>query len=892
MKLLEMRAYDGCSIYSYHPVIKLVVDLEEFAEIATDSLDSFIVFLLELLPSLFEHGCCFGQPGGFVERLKEGTYLGHVIEHVALELQCLSGSSVKFGKTRESEQPGIYNVVFGYNCKPVGIRAGQIAFDLVNSLAWRKQFDLGQGLKELEQLTREYSLGPSTNSIIRKAKERGVPFFRLNDYSLIQLGYGCNQKRIQATITGYTSCIGVDIAGDKNLTKKLLAEIGIPVPDGGVVCTEEAALELAKEVGFPLVVKPCDGNQGKGVALDLNSEKEVLSAFAIANNYSPRIIVEKYIQGKHYRVLVVGDRVVAVSERIPAHVVGTGENTVKELIELENQSPDRGEDHEKPLTKIKIDPVVLMVLARQNLTLKYIPQAGEVVFLRENANLSTGGSAIDATDSIHPYNSELAFRIAKQIGLDIAGIDLVAQDIGSPVKEGTGAVIEVNAAPGIRMHHYPISGKPRDAAGAIIDYLYPPGSPSRIPLIAVSGTNGKTTTVRLLSYILNLAGHRVGMAGTGGVFIDGKCLLEGDATGSSSAKMVLKNTEVTAAVLETARGGLIRSGLAFDYCDIAVITNISPDHLGQDGVESLDDLVFIKALILERTKRDGYCILNADNKYVLKMTKRSRGQICFFSTEGDNLVVRHHLGVGGRAVFIKDETIIYAEGNKTVSLLKIRDIPITMGGRAKHNLENALAAIAAALCLQLKPEIILRGVTQFKPDFEHNPGRLNLIESGGVKILIDYGHNIAGYEAVLNYVRQLNPTRLLGVIGVPGDRRDEDIQQVGFAAGKRIDYLFIKEDQDPRGRSSGEVAQILFRGAQQAGKTEREMETILNEGQAITAALNKARKGELVVIFYENFELVKRIIAQYRGEKFKGQGLSLEKIALNDGLFAEQNVIG
>jgi len=890
MKLLEIRAFDGCSIYSYHPVIKMLVDLGEYREIPTNKIVDFVNRLLYLLPSLFEHECSLGYPGGFVERLKEGTYLGHVMEHIAIELQCLTGAQVKFGKTRETKQAGVYRIVFSYDCKPVGIRAGEIAFELVNALAQGKRYDLERELRNLKELAKRYSLGSSTDVIVRRAKERGIPVSRLNNLSLVQLGYGCNQKRIQATVTGNTSCIGVDIACDKNLTKEILSSAGIPVPYGGVVSSEEEALELAKQIGFPVVVKPCEGNQGKGVTLDLNSEKEVLSAFSIANTYSSKIIVEKYISGKHYRILVVGDKVVAVSERIPAHVIGDGKRTVKELIELENQNPNRGDGHEKPLTKIKIDPVVLMVLARQNLTLKYIPKAGEIVFLRENANLSTGGIAKDVTDFIHPYNSDLAVRIARQIGLDVAGIDIVAEDISFPVKEGTGAVIEVNAAPGIRMHHYPASGKPRDAAGAILDYLFPPGSSFTIPIVAITGTNGKTTTTRLISHILALTGHRVGMTSTDGVFIGGKCVLEGDTTGPKSAQLVLRDPTVTAAVLETARGGLIRSGLAFDYCDVSIITNISEDHLGQDEVETVEDLIYVKALLLERTKPKGYCILNADDKHVLKLVERSKGQICFFSRKGDNIIVRRHLGIGGKAVFVKDGIILYAEGEKVQPIINVNAIPLTMKGKAIHNVENALAAIAGLLCLKIGIDKIVKGLTEFKPNFEHNPGRLNIVEMGGVKIIIDYGHNIAGYQATINYARHLKPTRLIGVIGVPGDRKDESVEKIGELAGAGFDYLVIKEDQDLRGRIPGEIAAILEKGAQKGGKGRDEMEIVLNEGEAVKTALDKARKGDVVVIFYEDFELVREAVYQYPREKFKGQPISYDKIAVNKGLMVEQGI--
>lgn len=871
MRITGVRALDGPNIHCYRPVVEMILDLEGYDARPTSEVKGFNDRLLAAFPALDTHHCSLGYPGGFVERLREGTLAGHVVEHLALELQVLAGSMVSYGKTRRGDRPGIYRVIYEYEVKEAALSAGQAAASLVFDLLEGRDVDPGAAVEGIRRLVGRHGLGPSTRAIVHAAAARDIPVMRLNDRSLIQLGYGRYQKRIQATMTGFTSCIGVDVAKDKTLAKRMLLEAGIPVPAGGVARTVEEAIALAHRVGYPVVIKPHNGNQGKGVTLNLTTDAEVRAAFSLALNYSDEIIVEKYIPGKHYRLLVVDGRVVAASRRIPAQVAGDGEHTIRELVEAVNADPRRGEGHERPLTRIKIDPVVLMVLARQGFTPDSVPPAGQVVMLRENANLSTGGTAVDAADGIHPDNLNLATRATRIIGLDVAGIDVVAESLSSPIRANGGAIIEVNAAPGIRMHHHPAEGQPRDAAGAIVDYLFPPGAPRRVPVVAVTGTNGKTTTTRMIAHILETHGLRVGMTTTDGVYIGGHCVLAGDTAGPRSARLVLQDPEVEAAVLETARGGIIRSGLAFDRCDVAVLTNIADDHLGQDGVESLEDLVHVKGLLLEVVAQDGFGILNADDPMVVQAASLLRGRPVYFSQEEDNLWVRVNLSEGGMGVYVKNGSLVLARGPQEKRLLPLRDIPATCQGRAAHNAQNALAAAAACLALGIAPATIRQGLSTFGTDPRQNQGRLELLERDGLRILVDYGHNAAAYEATLRTARQLGASRLIGVIAVPGDRRDDSIINLGRSAGRGFDYIVIKEDHDLRGRRPGEVAALLKRGVLEAGFPDEHLEIVSPEGAAVQRALSLAGDGDLVVIFYEKYltvmEAIDRAVREGAGRR-------------------------
>ncbi len=863
MRILEIRAYEGLNIHSHKPVVEMWLDLGEYRELETKAITGFNDRLLALFPGLWEHHCALGKPGGFVERLKEGTLLGHVVEHVALELQTLAGMSVTYGKTRQSKTPGVYRVVVSYRSKEAGIKAVRAAVRLVEAVLEDKEYDPEEEVRKIKNVALRTGLGPSTAAIAGAAKERGIPVLRLSEeLSLLQLGYGKYQKRVQATVTQGTGCIAVDLACDKTLTKKILSEAGVPVPAGILARTRAEALRAAERLGYPVVVKPRNGNQGKGVSLNLTSEKEVNAAFELAKNYGETVIVEKFVPGKHYRVLVVGDQVVAASERIPAQVVGDGEHTIRELIVLTNQDPQRGEEHEKPLTKIKIDPVVLMVLARQNLTMNYIPEKGEKVRLRENANLSTGGTAVDVTDEIHPENSWLAVRAARLIGLDVAGVDLVARDIATPITPSNGAVIEVNACPGIRMHHYPSKGKARDAGRAIVDYLFPPGIPSRIPVVSITGTNGKTTVTRLVSHILREAGLTPGMTTSDGIYIGEKRVLAGDTTGPRSARVVLTDPTVDVAVLETARGGILRGGLGYDQSEVGVLLNVTEDHLGQDEIDTLEQLVDVKSLVLEAVRIGGWVVLNANDSRLLQLKDRvcRKRRLLYFSAAEGNLTIHKHLAQGGSAVYIKNEHVVMGDKNEEVALLRVTEIPITHQGKVAHNIENAVAAVAVARALGIDREVIKRGLMTFTS----NPGRFEFEDINGVKLVIDYGHNEAGYTRVLQAVAQLKPARKVGVIGVPGDRCDESIRKVGKLAGRGFDFIYIKEDQDLRGRKPGEVAGLLAEGALEVGMKEDEMEIILSEAEAVGTALRRAGPGDLVVVFHEKLDRVKKAVAEFK----------------------------
>ncbi|HHU31650.1 MAG TPA: cyanophycin synthetase [Clostridia bacterium] len=867
MDILSIRAIEGRNIYCRRPVIVLSLRLGQYNECFTDQIEDFNVRLLKQLPGLSEHYCSKGRPGGLVERLYEGTLLGHVIEHVALELQYQTGSDVSYGKTRFQAEPDVYDVIYEYQVKEVGLLAGKMAFGLVKSILEDNSWNLEDNLAELTKTMAKFALGPSTKAIIDACQKRNIPVMRLDSGSFLQLGYGSKQKRVQATITENTSCLAVDIAGDKMLTKKLLGEAGIPIPQGCITENLEEALLEAKSFGRAVVIKPCNGNQGKGVVLNLQTPQEITAAFQVAKNYSNQILVEEHITGRHYRVLVVNGKIAAVAERKPTYVIGDGQHTIKELINIINQDPARGIGHEKPLTKISIDPELILVLTKQGLSLDYIPEEGEKVNLRENANLSTGGVAIDVTDSIHKHNAELVLRAVDIIGLDVAGVDLVTPDISRPMDQDGGAIIEINAAPGIRMHHYPVEGQPRNAGQAIVDYLFPnPGDNGRIPIAVITGTNGKTTTTRLLAFMGKKSGHIVGYTTTSGVFIGENCIIEGDTTGPKSAQAVLKDKRVTLGVLETARGGILRGGLGYDLADIAVVTNISEDHLGQDGINTLEELADVKALVLEALPKTGTAVLNADDPLVTAMAKKTEAQIIYFSRSSDNITVRRHLGAGGKAVFIKNKSVILAEGTTTIKLIDVSNIALTKGGMVSYNVENALAAICAGIGLGFELQVIINSLKEFGLQAHHNPGRLEVYEINDVTIVLDYGHNPAGYEEVFAWIKTLQCSKIHGVIGVPGDRWDETIKKAGSIAAKHCHYLYVKEDADLRGRKPGEVAELLLEGALNEGKEPLHYFIKYQELEAFKMALENSEPGDLVVVFYEKLEPILEYLKDWSGK--------------------------
>lgn len=866
MKILDTRVYRGPNYWLYKPAINMTVDLEELEAYPTHLLGDFVDRLLALVPSLDDHHCSLGRPGGFVERLRDGTWLGHVMEHLALELQCLAGTYVTQGKTRGTGQDGQYFVIFQYGQEDVGIEAANLALRLIQFLlpenlpsampaAERATFDLVREKEDLARMAVRLAFGPSTASLVKAAEERGIPWLRLNEHSLVQFGHGKYQKRIQATITSQTSHIGVEVAQDKQLTNKLLEDAGLPVPRQRVVRSAEGAVQAARRLRYPLVVKPLDASHGRGISIGLTTEEEVQVAFAQAQEYRSYVIVEELVPGSDHRVLVINGEVVAVSERVPGHVVGDGQHTVAELVEIVNSDPRRGVGHENVLTKLEIDHQAERCMEKAGVNLETVLEAGQVLYLRSTGNLSTGGTAIDRTDVIHYENAQIAIRAAKIVGLDVAGIDFIIPDISRPVSEVGGGIVEVNAAPGFRMHVAPSEGTPRDAAGPVIDMLFPAGTPSRIPLAALTGTNGKTTTARMTGHILKMAGYHVGMTSTDGIYIDGERVLRGDMTGPKSARMVLRDPTVDAAVLETARGGILREGLGYDEVDVGAILNISADHLGLRGIDTLEEMAKVKSLIIEVIKRDGWAVLNADDPLVAKLVTRTRAKPFYFSFDPANPLVREQVQVGGRAIVVEkgvngDMVTLYDKG-RHIPLLWTHLIPATLEGRAKFNVANAMAAAALAYSLGISIENIRQGLRTFTTSFYQTPGRLNVFDEHPFRVILDYGHNPAAVSNLIDVVRQLpREGKAICVISVPGDRREVDAREIGRLLGAGVfDQIIIKEDTSLRGRKEGEMPGYIREGLAEAGFAESNIHYTRHEREAIAMALDGAQRGDLVMVF-------------------------------------------
>lgn len=860
MQIMSSRSIEGPNIYSHNPVLKVTVDIGDYEEIASNALEGFVQRLLQQLPGLYRHHCSRGREGGFAERLHEGTYLAHIFEHVAIELQYQAGHAVSFGKTRSTGQYGIYDVIIGCQATAVSEEATRQALKLLHAVLNSEEFSLESALIRLRALVEQQTLGPSTRAILAAAEQRGIPVRRVADTDLLVLGYGCRQKRIWATISGQTSALAVDLAGDKFLTKIFLRQGGLIVPDGQVVRSLPEAEQVFSELSGLVAVKPLTGNHGRGVTLRVETAADLRQAFARAQLYGKEVLLEEYVVGREYRLCIVGGNMVAAAERIPAYVVGDGRHTVAELVEKVNQDPRRGEGHTKELTRIMIDEEAKRVLSRQGFAVSDIPAAEQLLYIRDTANLSTGGTSVDVTAIVHPVNRAVAEQAARLIGLDVAGVDLVTDDITKPMEPGRGAVLEVNAAPGIRMHHYPAAGTSQPVAERILDTLFPPGTDGRIPIIAVTGTNGKTTITRMISRIWQEAGYTVGMTTTDGVYLNTTCRQRGDTTGPDSARMVLDDPQAEVAVLETARGGLLRGGLAFDHCDVAIITNITEDHLGQDGIETLDDLVFIKSLLAEVVKPHGFVLLDADDVFSAQIARRAAGQIVYVSQQPNSLLLRRHLGIGGRGFFVEKQMLYAACGSTREAIVGIQDIPAAWGGKAAHNVQNALMAAAACYLLRIPPGLILQGLNAFA----ENPGRLTMLRSGDITVCVDYAHNPAGYRALIATVRQWPARHLIGVIAAPGDRRDDVTIAMGRIAGAAFSYIYIKEDSDLRGRQPGETASLLQQGVLASGFPAQRLAVVLTEYEAVTAALAHAQAGDLVVICYEHFEVVMSAIQAHR----------------------------
>jgi cyanophycin synthetase len=870
MRVLEQRTYVGPNLYATFPVIRLTVDLGPLEDRPSDSIEGFVDRLVAAVPSLGEHGCSYGEPGGFVRRLREdgGTWMGHVFEHLAIEIQNLCGTPVTFGKTRGAGPVGHYHVVYEYEEAWVGEQAGALALRLLHHLipealrpgvADEPDFDFTRELEDLIRGSQRRALGPSTASLVRAGRDRDIPWLRLNRHSLVQFGHGKHQKRIQATVTSETRHIAVDIASDKEMTNKILADLGLPVPRQEQVTSAREAIRGARRIGYPVVVKPLDANHGRGVSIGLETDAQVEVAYQQAREHSRIVLVESLLQGLDHRMLVVNGELVAVAKRVPGHVVGDGVHTVAELVDLVNQDPRRGIGHEKVLTRIEIDHQALRLLGAAGLSTTSVLPAGEVFYLRSTGNLSTGGTAVDVTDITHPDNREMAQRAAAAIGLDVCGVDFLTPDITRSYREVGGGICEVNAAPGFRMHVSPSEGKPRDVAGKVMDMLFPPGTPTRIPIAAITGTNGKTTTTRMLAHMHKMAGETVGMTTTDGVYIDGQRTVEGDMTGPVSAHMVLRDPTVTVAVLETARGGLLRSGMGYRHPDVACCINVSADHLGLGGIDTLEQLAEVKRIPIE-VARDTV-VLNADDPHCLRMAAHARAKhVCYVTVHPENVLVREHIRAGGRAVALEGGVngqmiTLYDKGNH-IPLLWTHLIPATLEGRALHNVQNAMFAAGMAYAMGMKLENIRTGLRTFDTSYFQTPGRMNVYDQLGFRVILDYGHNPAAVDAMCTLVDRmvagggLAPGgRRIVVLAAPGDRRDEDFAEIAKRAARSFDHFICRRDDNPRKRGDEEVPRLLAEGLRAAGVADAAVSIIVQEEPAVEAALSMARPGDLVLIF-------------------------------------------
>ncbi len=869
MKILSTNVYVGPNIYAGFPVIRHVVDLGVLEEWPSGRLgEDFTGRLTRMLPGLAEHGCSYQQPGGFLRRLTEdeGTWMGHIWEHVTIELQNLAGSAVTFGRTRGTGEPGHYNMVFEYKQRDVGLEAARIARQFLLSLlpddlkrelsdCIEEDFSAEEAFESFIRFAQHKEFGPSTASLVAAAEKRDIPWLRLNNYSLVQFGHGKYQRRIQATITSETRHISVEIACDKEDTHTLLRDLGLPVPQQFMVYSEREARRAARRIGFPVVVKPLNANHGRGVSINLETEEQVDVAFGKAREEGTgrAVLVESFISGFDHRMLVVNGELVAVAKRIPGHVVGDGKRTVAQLVDAVNEDPRRGIGHEKTLTRLEFDHQAERLLSEAGYSADTVLPEGEVFYLRSTANLSTGGTAVDVTDIVHPDNREMAIRAVNAIGLDVGGVDFLTRDISDSYKNVGGAIVEVNAAPGFRMHVAPSEGKPRDVAGKVMDMLFAPGAPTRIPIAAVTGTNGKTTTSRMLAHIMKAAGHVVGMTSTDGVYIDGHLSVKGDMTGPTSAQIVLRDPTVDMAVMETARGGILRSGLGYQRCNVAACINVAADHLGLRGVETLEQLARVKRVVVEAAT--DMVVLNADDLLCLEMADYTGAErVCYVTLDPTHGLVREHIRSDGMSVVLEQgingEMITIYDKGAHIPLLWTHLIPATLEGKAIHNVQNAMFATAMAYAMGKSLEDIRHGLRTFNTSFFQAPGRMNVFDEHPFKVILDYAHNPAAVSVMCQLADRLDVAgKRVCVISSPGDRRDEDILAMAETAFGHFDEFICKADDNRRGRGDEEVPEMMKQRFLELGVEERHVSVIADETSAVSDALRRCSEGDLLVVF-------------------------------------------
>ena len=871
MKIREINAMRGPNYWSVrrHKLIVMVLDLEEMEAQPSNKIDGFTDRLKTMFPTMYEHRCSVGTPGGFFERVEEGTWMGHIAEHIALEIQTLAGMDVGFGRTRGYGEPGVYNVVFAYMEEKVGRYAAKAAVDICEALIKGESYDLKDDIQKMRELREAERLGPSTGSIVEEAAGRGIPWIRLNQYSLCQLGYGANQKRIQATVTSETSSIGVELACDKEDTKYLLEQAQVEVPRGDIIRKESSLDEACRYVGFPLVIKPVGGNHGRGITVNINALEEAIVAFHSAKEVSPAVIVEKYIVGFDYRLLVINHVMVAAARRTPAHVVGDGKSTLQQLIDKVNSDPRRGYGHENVLTQITINELTANIIKSKGHTLNSVLEKEEMLILKDTANLSTGGTAEDVTDIVHPANVAMAERISKIIDLDICGIDIMTTDITQPLSDTAGAVLEVNAAPGFRMHLAPTSGLPRNVAAPVIDKLFPKGSTGRIPIIAVTGTNGKTTTTRLIAHMAKMKGFRVGYTTSDGVYIQNRLLMTGDCTGPASTEFVLKDPTVNFAVLECARGGLLRAGLGFAHCDIGIVTNVAADHLGLKGIHTMEQLAKVKGVIPETVLPNGYAILNADDDLVYDMRRTVASNVALFSMDENNPRIKALQRLGGISAVYENGFVTICRGEWKMRIMKAEDIPLTYGGKAVFMIQNVLPAVLAANIQGISIEDMKAALETFIPSPAQTPGRLNLFKFNNFTILLDYAHNPAGMRALQKFTDTLEATVKVGIIAGIGDRRLEDNNEMGSIAAEMFDEIIIRQDRHLRGKTEEQLIKMLHDGIKMKDP-KKKTSIIPSEKEAITFAVKNAIPGSLIVLCSDVIPDALNMVKQFKEQEASG----------------------
>ncbi|WP_317898493.1 cyanophycin synthetase [Aurantibacillus circumpalustris] len=870
MQIIEIKTLRGPNYWSNYrkKLIVMKLDLQELEQSPTNKIPGFLERLKKMFPTMVSHRCSKDYEGGFFERVEEGTWMGHVIEHIALEIQTLAGMEVGFGRTRGTGATGIYNVVFSYMEENVGVFAAKAAVAIAQSIVDAKEYDLTTDIIDMRKMRERVRFGPSTGSIVDEAVARNIPYIRLNKESLIQLGYGKNQVRFRATMTDRTSSIAVDLASNKDETKRMLEEAAIPVAKGMCISQLEQVKEVIDYVKFPLVFKPLDGNHGKGATINVKTEEEAIEAFHHAKKYSYRIIVEKFIQGFDFRVLVINNRFIAAALREPAHVIGDGKSTLQQLIDTENNDPRRGYGHENVLTEITIDKETLDQIAKYKYTLATVPKKNEKCYLKGTANLSTGGTSTDITDIMHPTNIFYCERISRVIGLDICGIDIMATNLSEPLESTGGVVLEVNAAPGFRMHLAPAVGLPRNVAAPVIDMLYPPGKDCRIPIIAVTGTNGKTTTTRLIAHIVKNNGYRVGFTTSDGIYVQNSMLTKGDTTGPISAEFILKDPTVEFAVLETARGGILRSGLGFGRCDVAVVTNIQEDHMGLSDINTLKDMANVKGVVVKSVKRDGYAVLNADNEYCVLLGKNADCNVAYFSLDENNKIIKEHCKKGGIAAIYENGFITIKKGEWKFRIDKVINIPLTFGGKVSFMISNVLAATLASYVYGFQIEDIKTNLETFIPSAAQTPGRMNVFDFKDYKVLIDFAHNPDGFKGIKEFLTSIESPLKIGIITGTGDRRDEDIREMGRISAEMFDHIIIRQDKFLRGRQAQEIVDLLFEGIKQHDK-KKSYEYIPKEVEALKHAFTLAKPGAYIVALSDVIDNAIDVVHSYL-EKERG----------------------